>query len=220
MRLLLPGLLTLILAGCTPDEIPEREPQSDASPPSAAERLAELGRLASDRFPSIRITGSMGDATFAADYAPEKETLDYELKIGGKMERITVSPGSAIFSKEGSPDRQIDRENAIPNGKDWPYTIRMAAPFLDAIDGYAATQHSFHIAEAEAPAGIEGGDSLEWFKLTSNRDHIHDLMFLELSKVSLLRIGIDPNTGLTRSLHSTPSSETEEPAEIRLIDAE
>ena len=207
MHFLVP-LLALVLYSCETEE-------PVGNTPSAAQQLAELGKKAAGAHPEIRIEGSMGKASFSADYAPKKKTLIYELNNGAQSERFVVSPDEAIYSTTGKPDRKINRDSVMPNGKDWPYASRMAAPFLDAIDGYAATLHSFVIEATDPPAEVSDADSLSWFSLMPNKNTIHDLLLLEFSKVRELKIGVDPQTGLLKSLFSCPSKPDHPTAEIR-----
>ena len=210
---LLLSVLALALAGCETEELIDH-PAKQANP-TAADRLAELGQIAAAANAEISVEGVMGDSRFSADYAPQEATLVYELRSGAATERFVVSPTEAIFSTSGKPDRKINRESVMLNGKDWPYASRMAAPFLDAIDGYSATIHSFLIEASNPPAEVQGGADLSWFSLIPNRDQIHDLMLLEFSKVSELKLGVDPETGLLKSLFTRPSNPDHPPAEIR-----
>ena len=207
--------LALVLAGCEPEVSPPST--ATGGEPSPAEQLAALGKLARSAHPQIEIRGGVTgtDIHFAAQYAPAKNTLTYELTNPQGAERIVVDPEGAMRSTSGGPDLEVNRESFMPNGKDWPYGSRMAAPFLDAIDGYAATIHSFHIEAATPPDGIEGGASLAWFDLKLNRDNAHDLLLLEFSKVSSLKIGVDRESGLLRSLVSLPGNGEPIPTEIR-----
>ncbi len=211
----LAALLSLALCSCLPETGSELG-ESEATP-SPAEQLAAFGKMASTAHGAIEIRGGMpgSDVRFVAQYAPAKQTLIYELTTPEKTERIVVSPEDAILSVSGAADLEVNRDSFMPNGKDWPYGSRMVAPFLDAIDGYAATLHSFHINAATPPADVEGADSLTWFGLTLNRDNAHDLLFLESSKVSELKIGVDPKSGLLKSLHSLPKDGAPTPTEIR-----
>lgn len=211
-RLLIATSFAIVLCSCEPESLLEETNQET----SAAEQLAALGKRASTGHPEIRIEGFLGEqARFTADYAPQKKTLIYELKIGEKTERFVVSPDEAVYSVTGKPDRKVNRDATMPNGKDWPYAIRMAAPFLDAIDGYTATLNSYRVENTNPPEKLEEAPSLTWFRLTPERDQIHDLMFMEFSKVSALMIGVDPKSGLLRSLYSVPKKLDQGPTEIR-----
>ena len=206
--------LTLVLVGCEP-EISSPLPAAGGGR-SPANQLAELGKLARSAHQQIEIKGGVtgSEVHFVAQYSPAKEILIYELTTPQGNERVVVDPGGAIRSTTGGPDLEVNREAFMPNRKDWPYGSRMAAPFLDAIDGYAATLHSFHIEAASPPNGVEGAGSLSWFELELNRDQAHDLLLLEFSKVRGLKIGVDPKTGLLRSVYSLPS-DPEQLTEIR-----
>lgn len=212
MRAYLAAVLVIALTNCVPEAT---EPAAEHDSP--AEQLAALGKRAKAAHPQIEIKGAVTgtDVHFVAQYAPARGTLTYELTNAKNWERLVVSPKDAIRSTPGNPDLKINRESVMPNGKDWPYASRMVAPFLDAIDGYAATIHSFHIATTTPPAKIEGADALTWFRLTLNENTAHDLLLLEFSKVSELKIGVDPKTGLLKSLYSLPNRGTPTPTEIR-----
>ena len=208
------AILVLPLVGC----LSEHEQQGDPpeSRPSAAEQLAALGKVAAEAHDAIKVEGVMdGSASFVAEYAPDKQSFVYELNIGDKTERFVVSPDEAIYSATGKSDQKVNRESVMPNGKDWPYASRMAAPFLDAIDGYSATLHSFHIEQIDPPESAQRSDTdqYSWFSLQANRANIHDLLFMEISKASEVKIGVDAKTGLLKCLQST-SSKTGEIAEI------
>lgn len=207
--------LTVCLAGCAPDGSPPSPVAGgDAAP---AEQLAALGKLARSKHQQIELKGGVAgtDIHFAAQYAPAKNTLIYQLTTPQGSERIVVDPEGAMRSTPDGPDLGVNRESFMPNGKDWPYGSRMAAPFLDAIDGYAATIHSFHIEAANPPDGIEGAALLAWFDLKLNRENAHDLLLLEFSKVSSLKMGVDPASGLLQSLVSLPAKGDPIPTEIR-----
>jgi hypothetical protein len=201
----LAAILAISLTSCVPDHA-DTEPEKEQLSP--AEELAKLGKIAADANSEIRVEGTIDDtATFTADYSPEKQTLIYELKTGDTIERFAVSPVEAIYSKTGRSDQLVNRDAVFPNGKDWPYASRMAAPFLDAINGYSATLHSFYIDSVEASAIDENENArdLIWFKLRPNKDTIHDLLFMEVSKASEILMGLDPKTGLLRCVRSTSS---------------
>mgnify|MGYP001824282975 CR=1 FL=1 len=204
-------LLAILLSACRPEPA---EPTVERTP---AERLAALGEIASSTHQPIEIAGRVTGTGvhFFAQYDPANETLIYELKTPQGTERIVVDPESAIRSAPGGSDLAVNRESVMPNGKNWPYGCRMAAPFLDAIDGYAATIHSFHIEAATPPEGAEGVDSLAWFELRLNRDKADDLLLLEFSKVSELKIGVDQKSGRLKSLISMPEKGEPTPTEIR-----
>ena len=207
----------LALASCDPEIEDASEKTGEPTP---TERLAALGKIAASENPEIEVRGELivpdGTASqFSASYAPKKGTLTYTLDRGDLQERFVVSPDSATLSREGKPDQEVNRASVMLNGKDWPYASRMAAPFLDAIDGYSATRHSFHITSTAPPAQVRDGDALVWFQLELNEATAHDLLLFEFSKVTELKIGVDPETGLLKSLVSKPSDPALPAAEIR-----
>ena len=206
LRLLAPALVA-IFVGCETEDL--------QTPPTPAEQLAELGRKAVRANPQITIRGAMGTTRFTASYSPKEGKLDYELENDNQTERFVVTPERAIYSATGKSDRRINRDSVMPNGKDWPYASRMAAPFLDAIDGYAATLHSFEIKKTDPPTEVADGNGLTWFALAPDEENIHDLMLLEFSKVSELKIGVDPHTGLLQSLFTRPRNPSLSTSEIR-----
>jgi len=202
----LAAILCLTLGSCLPEKA------ADQGQPSPTEQLAALGKLAASRNPQLRVLGEsypLGTATttspadtvtFEASYTPQRQTLVYQLNRGGMIERFVVDPESAVFSRDGQPDQQVNRDSVMPNGKDWPYASRMVAPFLDAADGYAATLISFKVKNADPPAMVKDADGLTWFQLELNQESAHDLLLLEFSKVAELKIGIDPASGLLKSV--------------------
>ena len=211
--------LPLALAACDPEP---GEEVGESKKPVAAERLAALGEIASGNHTEIEVRGELLTSEgvvseFSAAYSPDGGTLTYTLARGGGQEKFVVDREGATLSRDGKPNQEVNRGSVMPNGKDWPYASRMAAPFLDAIDGYAATLHSFLIEAAE-PAQVEDADTLTWFKLELNRETAHDLLLFEFSKVSELKIGVDPETGLLRSLVSKPSDPAIPAAEIRAVE--
>ena len=146
MRPLALLLAISLLTGC---DIPPQTP----TPETAAEELAQLGALAKSKHQQIHIEGGItgSEVSFKADYAPEKNTLDYQLTTPDQTEHIQVTEKEATRSTAEGTTQKVNRESFMPNGKDWPYGSRMVAPFLDAIDAYSATIHSFHITNTEAP---------------------------------------------------------------------
>lgn len=210
MRYLAATLALALLTSCEPEPVREDDPLA------AARELAEFGKLASRQHPELALTGRLltkgrtgpPELTFEASYVPGKQTLIYQLNNGENTERFVVGPESAVFSRKGEPDQPVNRDSVMPNGKDWPYASRLVAPFLDAIDGYAATLHSFKIHPADPPAGIGNADQLRWFQLEIDKQNAHDLLLFEFNKVTELKIGIDPASGLLKSvvsLHKDPA---------------